>query len=78
VERYIARCLECAKHRLAVRSQPLQPILITYPWQLAGMDFIGPLDLTKARNRFIFNYVYYLTKFEVPFACPIANVEDVI
>jgi len=42
------------------------------------MDFIGLLDLTKARNRFIFNYVYYLTKFKVPFAYPIANVEDII
>ena len=41
VERYIAGCLECARHGPATRSQPLHPVLVTYPFQLLGIDFIG-------------------------------------
>ena len=45
VERYLARCLECAKHGPAVRSQLLHPIVILGPFRLLGIDFIGPPNL---------------------------------
>jgi hypothetical protein len=78
VERYIAGCLECAKHGPARRSQPLHPVLTTYPFQLIGMDFIGPLAETKpAKHTHILNIVCYFSRFMVPFACRSANVEDV-
>ena len=78
VERYIAGCLDCARYGPATRSQPLQPILVTYPFQFLGIDFIGPLDVTTAGYIFIFNVVCYFSRFIVPFACRSANVEDVI
>lgn len=43
-----------------------------------GMDFIDPLSATATDNRFILNMGYYISRFEVPFACKISNVEDVI
>lgn len=78
VERYIAGCLECARHGPATRSQPLNPVRVTYPFQLLGMDFIGPLNTTAAGHVYIFNVVCYFTRFVVPFATKTANVEDVI
>lgn len=78
VDRYISGCLECAKHGPATRSQPLHPIRITYPFQLMGMDFIGPLRTTKAGAVFILVKVCYMSRFVVPFATKSANVEDVI
>ena len=78
VERYIAGCLDCARHGPATRSQPLNPVLVTYPLQLMGMDFIGPLDTTEAGNRFIFVLVCYGSRFNIPFATKDNNVEDAI
>ncbi len=78
VERYIAGCLDCARHGPATRSQLLNPILVTYPFQLVGLDFIGPLEVTGAGCAFILNVVCYFARFQVPFACRSANVEDVI
>lgn len=78
VERYIAGCLACAKHGPATRSQPLHPVMVTYPFQLMGMDFVGPLTTTSAGNRYILNLGCYMSRFSVPFACKNNNVEDVI
>ena len=78
VERYIAGCIECAKHGPATRSQPLNPVLVTYPFQLLGIDFIGPLGKTASGHVYILNVVCYFTRFIVPFATRTANVEDVI
>ena len=78
VERYITGCLECARHGPATRSQPLSPVLVTYPFQLIGMDFIGPLKVTRAGCKYILNIVCYFSRFQVPFACRSANVEDVL
>ncbi len=78
VERYIAGCLECARHGPATRSQPLSPVVVTYPFQLMGMDFIGPFDITASGNRFILNLGCYMSRFSVPFACKTNNVEDVL
>ena len=78
VERYIKGCLVCAQHGPATRSQPLHPIAVTYPFQLMGMDFIGPLETTTAGNRYILNLGCYMSRFQVPFACKNNNVEDVL
>ena len=78
VERYIAGCIECARHGPATRSQPLNPVLVTYPFQLLGIDFIGPLGKTASGHVYILNIVCYFTRFIVPFATRTANVEDVI
>ena len=78
VERYIAGCIDCARHGPATRSQPLNPVLVTYPFQLLGIDFIGPLGKTASGHVYILNVVCYFTRFIVPFATRTANVEDVI
>ena len=78
VERYIEGCLACAQHGPATRSQPLHPVVVTYPFQLMGMDFIGPLKATAAGNKYILNLGCYMSRFNVPFACKSARVEDVI
>ena len=77
IERYIEGCLICAQHGPATRSQPHHPILVTYPFQLMGMDFTGPLPRTRAGAMFIMVSICYATNFAAPFATKSANVEDV-
>ena len=78
VEKYIAGCLECAKHGPATRSQPLNPVMITCPFQLWGMDFIGPLPTTANGHTHILNLICYFSRFDMPYATKTANVSDVI
>ncbi len=78
VERYIAGCLECARHEAATRSQLLNPVRVSFPFQLLGMDFIGPLGVTKAGNKYILNVVCYFSKKVIPFATLTANASDVV
>lgn len=78
VKRYIAGCLECARHGPATRSQPLHPVKVTFPFQLMGMDFVGPLEVTGSGMKYILVLVCYMSRFVIPFACKTANVEDVI
>ena len=78
VERYIAGCLEYARHGPATKPQLLSPVLVTYPFQLIGVDFIGPFKKTRSGNTHILNLICYMSRFSVPFARGSANVEDVI
>ena len=78
VGRYVAGCIECARHGPATKSQPLHPIHVTFPFQLMGMDFIGPLEPTKSGARYILNVVCYFSRFVIPFATEDDNVERVL
>ena len=78
VERYIEGCLACARHGPATRSQPLNPIHVFRPFQLAGMDFIGALPRTSKGNSFVLHFMDYFSRFSVAIPTSTANVEDVI
>ena len=78
VEKYIAGCLECARYGPATRSQPLHPVLVIFPFQLLGMDFVGPFTTTQSGHTYILVVVCYFSRFVVPFATRSSNVEDVI
>lgn len=78
VERYLAGCWECIKHSPARHSQLLQPVLAMAPFQIFGMDFIGPLPLTLSGNKFIFHVVCYFSKYTWTWSSPTCLWQDVI
>lgn len=77
VARYIGGCIQCARHGPALRSQPLHPIHVIYPLQLLGMDWIGPLPITKSGIMYIFHVICYFSRYSFIFASPTANSKDV-
>lgn len=78
VERYIAGCLDCARHGPATRSQPLHPVSVWHPFQLLGIDFVGPLPRTATGNTHILHLVDCCSLFSFGEACQAANASDVI
>jgi hypothetical protein len=78
VAKYIAGCMECARHGPATRSQPLHPITVFHPFQLMGMDYIGPLKVTTKGNTHILHIIDYFTRYSFSFPCPSATVFDTI
>ena len=76
VERYIAGCLPCARHEPATRSAQLQPINVARPFQLIGMDFIGPIGGSD-KNKYILHIIDYFSRYSMAYPTPSANAEDV-
>ena len=52
--------------------------MVTYPFQLIDINFIDPLSTTLARNRFILNLGYYISRFTILYACISSNIENII
>ena len=76
--RYLAGCLERARHGPAVRSQLLHPINVLGPFRLLGVDFIGPLQRSRLGNSYILHIMDYFSRFSMTFPSATANATDVI
>lgn len=61
VENYIRGCLQCARHGSATKNQLLHPVRVYRPFQLLGMDFIGPLPISRKSYRFILHIIDYFS-----------------
>ena len=73
VKRHCNICHICQKKNIKnPQKVPLKPIKVTSePFHMVGMDLIGPLNITKRRNRFILSIIDYTTKY--PIAIPLPN-----
>lgn len=78
VAKYIAGCIEYARHKPALRSQPLHLVHVIHSMLLLGMDWVGPLPVTKSGMVYIFHVICYFSRFFFTFASPIANSTVVI
>ena len=78
VERYIAGCLECARHGPAMRSQLLHLVIVLGPFRLLGIDFIGPLPCSGLGNFYILHLICYFSRFSITSPSKTANATDVI
>lgn len=59
VKAYIRGCPECAKQNPWTQKPPIHPILTVPPFQIVGMDFIGPLQMTSRNHAYILHLVDY-------------------
>jgi hypothetical protein len=70
VHSYVSGCKTCARGKPAQHPRgPLQPLDVPeYPWQVVGVDLVGPLPLSDGNNMII-TYVCHLTKQAHFFPC---------
>ena len=78
VERYITGCIQCARHRPAQRSEHLDPAIMSAPFELFGMDFIGPLPRTTQGNQYILHVIDYFSRYSFTEASATNTVLDVV
>jgi transposase InsO family protein len=64
VRKYVESCVTCAQHkpRSTRAAGTLSPIQVSAPFELVGMDIMGPLPESVNGNRFIIVAVDYLTR----------------
>ena len=62
VREYIRGCLPCAKWAISAQLAPLTPIQTGEPYELMGIDFIGPFNKSAYGNTYIYNLVDYFSR----------------
>jgi len=66
ISKYVHSCEPCQHRKRPHRTQTgsLQPIIPPErPFELVGIDFLGPLPLSETGNRYILTSVEYLTRY---------------
>ena len=75
IRRWVSACVKC---RQIKDPQPkshglLQPIKTTYPFEIVGIDILGPLKTTARGYKYILVFVDYFTNWVE--ACPLKTLE---
>ncbi len=78
IREYIRGCLHCAKWATSAQSVPLTPIQTREPYELMGMDFIGPFEKSAYGNTYIYNLVDYFSRHMYPHSTSGTGTNDVI
>lgn len=64
VKKYVLSCEKCQLTKPTNRKPAgyMQPVVASYPWEFAGVDFVGPLPRSTRGNEYILVFVDYFTK----------------
>ena len=62
IRNYVRSCDSCQRRGKNKKNQTLHPIPINTSFYQIGIDFVGPLPLTKARNKYIIVAMDYFIK----------------
>src|SRR3989442_120507 len=77
-KKYIKCCDTCQRRGQKGGKSYLNPIEVGEPFERIGIDFVGPLERTKRRNRYILVVTDYLTKWPEAKAMKEATAENVM
>ncbi len=77
VVEYCKTCVQCQTFNYAnVKNvAPLKNIIVHRPFQLVGMDYMGPFKMSKSGNKYIYLVIDHWTKFAVAVALPTFTAE---
>ena len=74
IHRYVSSCDVCQKRSTrTVPHEPLHPIKVNRPFQMIGVDCVGPLPETQRKNKYIIVMTDYFTKW--PEAEAVQNIQ---
>lgn len=65
IKQYCQSCDTCQRFNFSCLHPraPLQPISVSRPWQLVGVDFMGPFRESQSGNKYIILAIDHFTKF---------------
>src|SRR5947199_10744166 len=78
IKGYVKSCDTCQRRGQKGEKSYLNPIEVGEPFERIGIDFVGPLERTKRRNRYILVVTDYLTKWPEAKAMKEVTAENVV
>ena len=78
IQKYIKTCDSCQRRGNKGGIGYLIPIKVGKPFERIGIDFVGPLERTEKRNKYILVVTDYLTKWPEAKAMKDATAENVV
>lgn len=75
---YVAGCLPCAKYGPGKPPSPPQVTSITEPFQVFGIDHVGPFPLSALGNRLLLVMVDYFSRYCWAFPCKTTQAEEAV
>ena len=75
---YVKFCDNCQRRGQKGGKSYLNPIEVGEPFERIGIDFVGPLEKTRRRNRYILVVTDYLTKWPEAKAMKDATATNVV
>jgi len=78
VSDYIESCDSCQRDTRPKHRNPLNPIAVSGPFEIIGIDHVGPLEKAKGGYEYIIVAQDYLTKWPIAEAVKTTNTEEAL
>ena len=78
VTEYIESCDSCQRDSRPRHKYPLQPIPVSAPWEIVGIDHVGPLEKSKGKYEYLIVAQDYLTKWPIAEPTKTTNTEEAL
>jgi hypothetical protein len=78
VSDYIESCDSCQRDKKPRHKYPLNPIAVSGPFEIVGIDHVGPLAKSKKGYEYIIVAQDYLTKWPIAEAVKTTNAEEAL
>ena len=67
VKGHVDKCEACQKSKKSrlPHSLDITPVVVSSPWEMVGVDFLGPLPVSKNGNLYLLTFCDYFTKWMV-------------
>jgi hypothetical protein len=77
IDEFVKTCETCQRRGKPKKNNPLRSITVSEPFELIGMDLVGPLPETSRGNKYIIVMTEYLTKWVEAKAIPNKRAETI-
>lgn len=78
VTEYVKSCESCQRDTKPKHKNPLNPIAVSGPFEIVGIDHVGPLTKSKKGYEYIIVAQDYLTKWPIAEAVKTTNTEEAL
>ena len=78
VTEYVKSCDSCQRDTKPKHKNPLNPIAVSGPFEIVGIDHVGPLTKSKKGYEYIIVAQDYLTKWPIAEAVKTTNTEEAL
>jgi len=78
VEKFVSTCDNCQREKKPKKAQDIYPLVATRPFQIIGIDHVGPLHTTKKGNQHIIVAQDYFTKWPIAQPTQTTNTDEAL